>query len=103
MLSLLMICKKIASPFAIFKNFNEIYLKCDQTYNFTYFSAIIFSPKNYILLDDQFNLRKIIRDNQTDNKLVMLTFSYIIGFDINFVFGDEQFVSFRFLNTTVYN
>jgi hypothetical protein len=91
--------QKIFVSAIIFRDFSyltDIYLECDQMYNFTSVFVIIFRPKKFISIGKEFDLRKIVRDNQKDLTLITVLFNYIKGIDIDFVFGDEQFDSFKF-------
>ena len=69
-----------SSVFRNFNKFNDLILDCNQTYNITRYVEMF--PKNSLIIDEQFQFKKIFNQNQID-QIVHIDIVNINGIDIN--------------------
>ena len=68
------------SFFLNFQEFNDLILDCHQTYNIT--NHVVMNPKQPLIVDENFNLKKIINQTQI-NSIEYLKIGNLKGFDLN--------------------
>lgn len=66
--------------FSKFKDFDDLILECNQTYDITEFVSMW--PKNQLLIDKQFHLEKILNFSQIDS-IIHFNLVNLKGIDIN--------------------
>lgn len=69
------------SIFSNFKSFSQLQLECNHTYNTT--DTIKFIPNNYVHMDYEFHLDKLI-SRKNLNKLDVLVFANLKGINLDF-------------------
>jgi len=68
------------SFFVNFKDFNDLILDCNQTYNIT--QSVFMRPQNSLIINENFHLKKIFNQSQIES-IEYLSIGNLKGFDLN--------------------